>query len=122
MCDGISKDDLDKAIVEIRKLGVNQPAIHSFACINGSGKFITVYTWAPISTAPRDGTRFLMASPPGSTGPLQQKWIVTMGAFDEQGDLVSPDGSAWSCGFDWYELRFTEWMPLPERHYMIESD
>lgn len=61
--------------------------------------------WQPIETAPKDGTRILLARKQVMSG----KWIV-LTAYWNSGDAFSPP--TWSAPFNMHGATF--WMPLPD--------
>lgn len=68
-----------------------------------------VDVWRPIETAPKDGTRILLAG-----GGLQQinvgGWCERVGAWDCEAEGMFEDGPSWGGG---EEDGPTHWMPLP---------
>lgn len=91
---------------------------------NPQNKFTTEYIradlcrpepqgWQPIETAPKDGTRILMAV--RGFVPAVAYWQNDRGVFDYLDAECMPDERAWQAmlanSFEWEP---THWMPLPE--------
>ncbi len=88
--------------------------------------------WQPIESAPKDGTRILVAHPAyegmGPDGPCPMpaaahvaywnpegsSWVDECGSFDGDVDHLETTGN-WNSGTGWFQPNeVTHWMPLPQ--------
>lgn len=81
------------------------------ACLNACGccqiiEKLRQRDWHPISTAPKDGTRFLAYFP---ADPSCQQPPAIVDAFIENGNLRIPYDGSYGHPYD-----PTHWMPLPD--------
>ena len=73
--------------------------------------------WLPIDTAPRDGSRVLVAVPnPPDYLENSSGWFMAVASWHEgYGDPLFYPSETTAAGFyDRYLLRPSHWMPLPE--------
>lgn len=73
-------------------------------------------TWQPIETAPRDGTKILVCRrfPFDCWHYDVAKWAIKREHISGWAKKVGEYSERYDENWEWFEIRPTHWMPLPE--------